>query len=147
MGYPPEWKHDPDVEGLDCMKLAKVPYRKTWEGMEALVDAGLARNIGVCNLTVVALMELLRYCTCTYLHLQFASFHLRNHFQPLIHSTMRAFTRASTKWSYTHICSSLVWCSFALSTILSSLASPPLVRAATCSLIRPTRTRQYCVLN
>jgi diketogulonate reductase-like aldo/keto reductase len=43
------------------IELANVPYRETWEAMEALVDKGLARNIGVSNVTCQQLMDILKY--------------------------------------------------------------------------------------
>jgi diketogulonate reductase-like aldo/keto reductase len=57
--YPPEWFVDPAVK-KECT-LANVPIRETWEAMEELVPAGLAKNIGVANFTSVMLMDLLKY--------------------------------------------------------------------------------------
>jgi D-xylose reductase len=43
------------------MKFADVPYRETWEAMEALHAAGKAKHIGVSNLNVQSLLDVLRY--------------------------------------------------------------------------------------
>lgn len=60
--YPPEWVHDPDGdESTKKMIVDPVPYRETWEAMEALVEKGLARDIGVSNVTCSAIMDLLSY--------------------------------------------------------------------------------------
>lgn len=59
--YPPEWIHDPTSEN-PRIELNPVPYSQTWAGMENLVDEGLVRNIGVANLVVQSLMDLLSYC-------------------------------------------------------------------------------------
>eukprot|EP00798_Chlamydomonas_sp_ICE-L_P011261 gene11261-18887_t len=39
-------------------------YKETWQAMEALVDAGLVRSIGVSNLSIVKLKELLTNFSC-----------------------------------------------------------------------------------
>lgn len=59
--YPPEWFFDPQA-ARPSMKPARVPIRETWEAMESLVDAGLAKNIGVCNFGTSLLRDLLSYC-------------------------------------------------------------------------------------
>jgi len=56
--YPPGWFHDPDARP-PVMHPAKVPLAETWSAMERLVDAGLTRRIGVCNVGVSLLRELL----------------------------------------------------------------------------------------
>lgn len=43
------------------MRFADVPYRETWEAMEELHAAGKAKHIGVSNLNVQSLVDLLRY--------------------------------------------------------------------------------------
>lgn len=51
------WKID--TNGV--LALEPVPYRETWEAMEELVDAGLVKAIGVANLSVAQLIDLLSY--------------------------------------------------------------------------------------
>ncbi|KIP11677.1 hypothetical protein PHLGIDRAFT_99086 [Phlebiopsis gigantea 11061_1 CR5-6] len=54
--YPPEWW------GLDGkVHPTKVPIRETWEALEEIADAGLAKNIGVSNFQGSLLVDLLRY--------------------------------------------------------------------------------------
>jgi D-xylose reductase len=58
--YPPEWVFDPAAE-QPRMELAAVPLSETWCAMEELVQAGLVRNIGVCNFGVSLMRDLLSY--------------------------------------------------------------------------------------
>lgn len=56
--YPPEWFHDPNAD-QPRMVESPVPILETWQAMTELVDAGLVRNIGVCNFGVSLLRDLL----------------------------------------------------------------------------------------
>ncbi len=58
--YPPEWFHDPSAAN-PRMELEDVPVRDTWEAMEKLQRAGLARNIGVANFNCQGLRDLFSY--------------------------------------------------------------------------------------
>jgi D-xylose reductase len=60
--YPPEWFHDPKA-AAPAMKPIQVPYADTWGAMEELQRAGLVKRIGVCNLNISALREVLSYCS------------------------------------------------------------------------------------
>jgi len=56
--YPPEWT-DNGNDGI--MKFVNVPYRETWEAMEGVHAKGLAKHIGVSNLNVQSVLDVLRY--------------------------------------------------------------------------------------
>ncbi|WP_040464403.1 aldo/keto reductase [Erythrobacter sp. NAP1] len=58
--YPPEWLHDPDA-AEPVMMPAKVPLHETWAAMEALVDKGLVKQIGVCNYNSALVHDLMTY--------------------------------------------------------------------------------------
>jgi len=58
--YPPEWLFNPEVEKPE-MRLASVPLHETWGAMEALVDEGLVREIGVCNYNSALIHDLMAY--------------------------------------------------------------------------------------
>lgn len=60
--YPPEWFFDPKA-ARPAMKPINVPYADTWGAMEELQRAGLVKRIGVCNLNVPMLRELLVGCS------------------------------------------------------------------------------------
>ncbi|MEP5187131.1 MAG: aldo/keto reductase, partial [Marinomonas sp.] len=58
--YPPEWLFDPS--GAEpCMRRAPVPLHETWAAMEALVDKGLVRQIGICNYNTALIHDLMSY--------------------------------------------------------------------------------------
>ncbi|MBT6264322.1 MAG: aldo/keto reductase, partial [Halieaceae bacterium] len=56
--YPPEWIHDPKAEVLR-MEPDFVPIAETWGAMEGLVEAGLVKEIGVCNFNTGLLHDLI----------------------------------------------------------------------------------------
>ena len=58
--YPPGWFFDPDAPNPG-MKFTRVPLAETWGAMEGLVDAGLVRQIGICNHGTALLRDLLSY--------------------------------------------------------------------------------------
>jgi diketogulonate reductase-like aldo/keto reductase len=58
--YPPGWFFDPEAAEPKMQPVA-VPIAETWAAMEDLVEAGLVRNIGVCNFNVALLRDLLSY--------------------------------------------------------------------------------------
>ncbi|MCR4311057.1 MAG: aldo/keto reductase [Candidatus Taylorbacteria bacterium] len=56
--------HDGRIEPVDkdgFLVPAKVSVRETWEAMEALVDAGLVKAIGISNFTAPMIVDLLTY--------------------------------------------------------------------------------------
>ena len=60
--YPPGWFFDPGAE-RPHMEPDRVPISETWGALEELVDAGLVRNIGVCNFGCSLLRDLLAHTT------------------------------------------------------------------------------------
>lgn len=60
--YPPGWFFDPEAEN-PAMKPIAVPYAETWGAMEELQRAGLVKRIGVSNLAIPLLRDLLASCS------------------------------------------------------------------------------------
>lgn len=58
--YPPEWLANPDAAQPE-MRRANVPLHETWAAMEALVDKGLTRRIGICNYNSALIHDLMTY--------------------------------------------------------------------------------------
>ncbi|KAF9786847.1 Aldo/keto reductase [Thelephora terrestris] len=54
--YPAEWFGDDHK-----VHLQNTPLHETWGAMEELVDEGLAKNIGLCNVQGSLLLDVLRY--------------------------------------------------------------------------------------
>ena len=57
--YPPGWF----VDGKDTLKPSRASLQETWRAMEALVERGLCRGIGISNFNGALVLDLLRYAT------------------------------------------------------------------------------------
>jgi D-xylose reductase len=55
--YPPGWSYD----GKGNVQTTNTPIQETWNAMEALVDKGLTRSIGISNFQGSLILDLLRY--------------------------------------------------------------------------------------
>ncbi|KAF8756053.1 hypothetical protein RHS01_04844 [Rhizoctonia solani] len=55
--YPPEWFGD---DGK-TVELQNTPIQETWQALEELVDAGLAKNIGISNMQGSLIIDIFRY--------------------------------------------------------------------------------------
>ena len=55
--YPPGWHYD----GVSEVRWSKATNQDTWEGMEGLVEKGLARSIGISNYQAQTIYDTLKY--------------------------------------------------------------------------------------
>ncbi|KAI9841424.1 MAG: NAD(P)H-dependent D-xylose reductase (XR) [Sclerophora amabilis] len=55
--YPPGFTYD----GKSEIRTSKATIQETWKAMESLVDAGMAKSIGISNFQGSLIMDLLRY--------------------------------------------------------------------------------------
>ena len=62
--WPIVFRHDVHrpASGADFVSLEEVPLTETWKALESCVDAGLCRNIGVCNFSIKKLKMILADC-------------------------------------------------------------------------------------
>jgi D-xylose reductase len=60
--YPPEWIYDPDARN-PRIEFDPVPIQETWEAMEEVKKAGLARHIGISNFNTALIRDLLSVAT------------------------------------------------------------------------------------
>lgn len=56
--YPAGWVFDP-TSAAPCMEFSGVPLAATWAALSAAADAGLARHLGVCNMTSALFRDLM----------------------------------------------------------------------------------------
>lgn len=57
--YPPGWFFDPEATD-PCMEEDDTPLLETWQAMEELVEAGLVKQIGLCNMGTALIREFLK---------------------------------------------------------------------------------------
>lgn len=60
--YPPGWFFDPEA-AEPTVEFSPVPMHETWAAMEALVEAGLTKHIGISNFGTAMIADLLSYAT------------------------------------------------------------------------------------
>lgn len=62
--WPIVFRHDAHrpESGADFISLEDMPLNETWRAMEACVEAGLCRNLGVCNFSVKKLKTISADC-------------------------------------------------------------------------------------
>jgi diketogulonate reductase-like aldo/keto reductase len=68
IAFPIAWKNsgkhvcDVPKDASGRVQLDYVPLSETWGAMEELVDAGLAKSIGLANFSSQLISDLLSYC-------------------------------------------------------------------------------------
>ena len=120
--YPPEWLHDPESEDKK-MEFEDVPVKDTWRAMEALVEKGLVRNIGVSNWNCQGLRDLFSYAKIKPTVLQVKS---KNMYTKHKYMSLPSFCRSRC----THTSSVSGWSPTPSPLGCMSPPSPPLVTAS-----------------
>lgn len=94
--YPPSWVFDPDAKE-PTIHFEKVPLQETWGALEELVDEGRIRNIGLCNVNVALLWDLISYARIppTVVQIERHILNQRNKFVEFCHSLNIAVTAYS----------------------------------------------------
>jgi D-xylose reductase len=122
--YPPEWIYDP-AAAEPGMQLDAVPLSETWGAMEQLVEAGIARQIGVCNYSASLLHDLMSYARIKPAMLQIESHPYLT--QEAVLRTAEAYNIAVTAFSPL---GSLSYVSLDMATANDSVLTEPVVMAA-----------------
>jgi len=122
--YPPEWIYDP-AAAEPGMQLDAVPLSETWGAMEQLVEAGIARQIGVCNYSASLLHDLMSYARIKPAMLQIESHPYLT--QEALLRTAQAYNIAVTAFSPL---GSLSYVSLDMATANDSVLTEPVVMAA-----------------
>jgi D-xylose reductase len=122
--YPPEWIYDP-AAAEPGMQLDAVPLSETWGAMEQLVEAGIARQIGVCNYSASLLHDLMSYARIKPAMLQIESHPYLT--QEAVLRTAQAYNIAVTAFSPL---GSLSYVSLDMATANDSVLTEPVVMAA-----------------
>lgn len=122
--YPPEWLFDPKAENPG-MQLDAVPLHETWGAMEALVEGGLARQIGICNYSASLLHDLMSYARIKPAMLQVES-HPYHTQEPLLR-TAQQYNIAVTAFSPL---GALSYVAIDMATASDSVLTEPVVMAA-----------------
>ena len=122
--YPPEWIYDP-AAAEPGMQLDAVPLSETWGAMEQLVEAGIARQIGVCNYSASLLHDLMSYARIKPAMLQIESHPYLT--QEAVLRTAEAYNIAVTAFSPL---GSLSYVFLDMATANDSVLTEPVVMAA-----------------
>jgi D-xylose reductase len=122
--YPPEWLFDPAADN-PSMQLDAVPLSETWGAMEMLVEAGLTRQIGICNYSASLLHDLMSYARIKPAMLQVESHPY--HTQEALLRTAQQYNIAVTAFSPL---GALSYVSIDMATANDSVLTEPVVMAA-----------------